>query len=227
MTTTTAVRHPAKFTDSILDAARDMLAVRFARFGRAATIVDPFAGVGKGVNAMRSWGYVAVGSELEREWAEQCPHVACGDFFALAAEMPGASFDGAFTSCTYGNRMADHHEARDDSRRNTYRHALGRPLSPNNSGAMQWGDDYRDFHQRAWRELFRLVRPGGWFLLNVSDHIRKGEQVAVTDWHINTCVAIGWRLDEARKVATPRQRMGANGALRVDGEWLLAFQRPA
>ena len=52
-----------------------------------------------------------------------------------------ATFDMVVTSPTYGNRMADHHNAKDGRRRITYTHNLGRTLTPGNSGAMQWGED--------------------------------------------------------------------------------------
>ena len=48
---------------------------------------------------------------------------------------------------------------------------------------MQWGDAYRSFHVKAWREAWRVLRPGGRFVLNIKDHIRNGERMPVTDWH--------------------------------------------
>ena len=78
------------------------------------------------------------------------------------------------TSPTYGDRLADHHDARDGSVRHSYKHDLGRDLHPDNSGAMQWGPAYRDFHTAAWVEVRRVLRPGGRFVLNVKDHVRGG-----------------------------------------------------
>jgi hypothetical protein len=68
-----------------------------------------------------------------------------------AERFDDATFDAICTSPTCGNRMADHHEARDISPRHTYRHVLGRPRTPGNSGALQWGDgiageEYRALH---------------------------------------------------------------------------------
>jgi hypothetical protein len=83
--------------------------------------------------------------ELEPEWASQHPRTMVGD--ARALPLPDATFDMVVTSPTYGNRMTDHHNAKDGSRRITYTHNLGRTLTPGNSGAMQWGEDYRQLHR--------------------------------------------------------------------------------
>ena len=53
-------------------------------------------------------------------------------------------FEAICTSPTYGNRMADHFEAKDGSKRNTYRYAIGRALDEENTGKMQWGKKYRE-----------------------------------------------------------------------------------
>jgi tRNA G10 N-methylase Trm11 len=91
---------------------------------------------------------------------------------ALALPFPDATFDAVVTSPTYGNRMADHHHARDGSLRYSYTHTLGRSLHPNNSGTLHWGAEYQRFHSLAWREVWRVVRPGGRFVLNIKDHVR-------------------------------------------------------
>ncbi len=128
-----------------------------------------------------------IGIEIEPEWAALSSGIRVGN--ALALDLPTASVDAVVTSPAYGNRMADHHNARDGSPRHTYRHALGRPLHPQNAGALQWGpgkagDAYRAFHARAWREARRVLRPGGLLILNLKNHIRVGCEQDVTFWHI-------------------------------------------
>ena len=54
--------------------------------------------------------------------------------------------------------------------------------------------------------------------LNISDHIRQGERQHVTAWHLNTLVDTGFAMEELHTVPTARQRHGANGHLRVEGE---------
>lgn len=210
------VRHPAKYTDSLIPLFAQML-------GGTRNVLDPFAGTCK-IARIRDFGYTGdiYANELEPEWALQAP---LGTFVTTCdAEhlpYPDGFFDAICTSCTYANRMADHHNARDASRRNTYTHALGRQLTDGNTGAMQWGDAYRDKHRRVWAECKRVL--GGSFILNVSDHIRKGERISVVQWHIECLRGLGFRLDEHHKITTPRLRYGANGNLRVEDESVLKF----
>jgi DNA modification methylase len=144
---------------------------------------------------------------------------------ALRLPFAGASFDAVCTSPAYGNRMSDHHNARDTSLRHTYRHTLGRPLHPENSGAMQWGEAYRAFHLAAWTEVRRVLKPGAAFVLNCKDHIRHGQLQPVTAWHIATLVALGFTLTDRIDAPCPGQRHGANGHLRVKFESVLLLRR--
>ena len=129
---------------------------------------------------------------------------------------------------TYGNRMADHftdHQPEKCYICHTYTHVLGRKLSCNNSGAMQWGEEYRNFHIKAWRECFRILRPHGRLILNISDHIRAGEQQFVSVWHLGMLRYIGFTLLDWIEVPTPRNRMGQNGNARVDFENVFVMER--
>lgn len=209
-------RHPAKFTPTILATVADILRDQNLR------ILDPFAGVG-GIHALRHWGHETFGVELEPEWAAASPHTIVGD--ATSLPFASGSFDAIVTSPAYGNRMADHHEARDDSRRNTYRHALGRPLAENNAGAMQWGDVYRALHTMAWLDALYVLAPSGLVIVNVSNHIRAGIEQPVVEWHLAALLSLGCRVVEIRRVATPRQRFGANGGARVDGEVVMVLRK--
>lgn len=127
---------------------------------------------------------------------------------------------------TYGNRMADHHDAKDDSKRITYRHKLGRPLHERNTGQMQWGGEYMLMHRLAWIEVWRVLTPGGWFVLNIRDHIRDGKRVPVCDWHVLTAKSIGFELRNEQEVKTRGMRFGANRDLRLDHEMVYTFIKP-
>lgn len=214
-----AARHPAKYTDRFLPEFAWHLAGRNR-------VIDPMGGVGKlgGIKAHGFDGQVYI-NELEPEWAVQAPwwcHVTVGD----AARLPYLDdyFDGGCTSPTYGNRMADHHNARDGSRRNTYTHAIGRRLQDGNTGAMHWGRDYCEKHKAIWTELKRVLRDGAVFILNISDHIRRGRRVRVTLWHILCLQSLGFEMVEHRRVPTPRLRYGANGEKRIPYESILVFR---
>jgi hypothetical protein len=129
------------------------------------------------------------------------------------------------TSPTYGNRIADHRNAKDGSHRVSYKHTLGRDLTPGNSGAMQWGPAYGELHLLAWPESLRVL-PGGLMVVNVSDHIRKGEVQAVVEWHSHTLLDLGMMAERDEQIETPRMRRGANHQLRVEHEHLLVMRKP-
>jgi len=216
------MRHPAKYTDTLLPVFADILK-------GCPNVLDPMAGTGK-IGLLKDHGYKGwiVCNELEPEWITPAPpgvdEVHIGD----AEDMDWAEderFAAICTSPTYANRLADHHDARDGSRRNTYRHTLGRPLSPGNTGMMQWGKEYRQKHVFIWIECKRVLKSDGLMVVNVSDHIRKGQVVRVVDWHVKAITGIGLLLVDKISVETPRLRFGANSDVRVSEEWVLVFRK--
>lgn len=235
--------HPAKFTPAILDVVKQQIDL-YADTTGSFTILDPFGGVG-GIHALPFDTYAI---ELEHEWSALSEYVgwsACMDFFdykggvmdgfihqhpEYAERIAGPkSFDAIVTSCTYGNRMADKHTvgAADKSKRLTYKHRLGRDLSPNNSGGMQWGDEYRTFHRKAWRHADTLLKPGGLFVLNVKDHIRKGKLMRVADWHrMFIEFGLDYELLEDVHVGVRGMGFGANQqTMKVDYEHVYVFRK--
>lgn len=210
-------KHPAKFSDPILDVLKEELA------GVRGVALDPFAGTGK-VHLLQRRGLHTVGIEIEPEWAEIHPQTVVGN--ALTLPFPDDTFNAIVTSPCYGNRMADAHEAQDESHRNTYTHVLGRKLHDDNSGAMQWGPEYRHFHLRAWMEAWRVLKTRSTktrMIVNISNHIRGGEEIDVTGWHVDALRTIGFNLQYVRTVETQRNRDGENGDLRCPFESVLVL----
>jgi len=210
-------QHPAKYTDVLLPVMAAMLKGR-------RRILDPFGGTGK-VFLLEHWlGAVEIQAvELEPEWAAMHPRTTQGS--ALALPWPDGYFDAVNTSPTYGNRMAD--TTFSSSKGNTwqtYTCKIGRALHPDNSGAMDWGPKYRAFHVAAWTEARRVLQPGGAFVLNIKDHIRAGQIVAVTAWHIEALESLGFRLVRHEHVLTPSMRYGANADKRVEYESVILFE---
>lgn len=207
--TTTAPKHPARYSPAILE----RIAAALEPVDTYRRVLDPFAGVG-GIHVLGDRGHDTYGTELEPEWADQHPRTTRADARNVGALWPAGSFDAVATSPTYGNRMADHHEARDGSYRRTYKHTLGRDLTDGNGGAMQWGDAYRHLHAEVWAAVVPLIRPGGRFVLNCRDHQRANERVRVTAWHVAELVALGLELVTADEVDTLGYRFGANTTVR-------------
>lgn len=248
---TDTVKHPAKFSPEVMDAIGQ---ITRRRVKKGEAVIDGFAGTGRIHRLGETWGWHTTGIEIEPEWANMDPRTIVGD----ATRLPFAdgSFAAYITSPCYGNRMADHHDAKERCKpcdgvgliggetcskcwgrgfrvykRNTYKHTLGRltedgsvdDLHPRNTGAMQWGDDYRAMHALAWSEATRVTQR--WLILNISDHYRKGDLVPVTAWHVERLELLGWTEKERIEVRTQRNREGANGDLRAEFESVIAFRR--
>ena len=214
------VKHPARYTDGALTAAASLLTKEHAR------ILDPFAGTGRihQLPTHVTWPIETVGVELEPEWAAMHANTRIGDALSLPTEWAN-TFDAVVTSPCYGNRLADHHQPKDNSVRRSYTFDLGRPLTPGNAGVLQWGNDYRLFHQRAWRETWRTLRVGGRLVLIISDHIRARQRQHVASWHTRTLLTMPFVLVDCTRITTPRLRYGANHQARTPSELILAFDK--
>jgi tRNA G10 N-methylase Trm11 len=214
------MKHPAVYTESFLPI--------FARLLQdSKCVLDPFAGTGK-LAAIKEHGYTGtvICNELEPEWVQSSKYNVDIWNIGDAQDLSWAkqhNVDAICTSPTYGNRMADHHEAKDDSRRITYRHYLGRRLSENNSGMMQWGEAYKKLHRKVYEQCFNILPQDGILVINISNHIRKGVEVDVTKWHQDCLTELGFRLVKKIDVPTPRMRFGANSTKRISYESILVF----
>ena len=205
--------HPAKFSSSILPVIDDLL-------GDAISVLDPFAGVGLIHTLSHRDTY---GIEIEPEWANQHPRTQVGN--ALRLPFPAKTFDAIATSPCYGNRMADHHNAKDASRRVGYKFSLGRDPHPESAAVLHWGSAYQAFHVEAWTEAVRVLKDGGRFVLNISDIIRDKQVIKTSSWHQKTLISLGLTHEETRYVRTPRMRFGANAHLRVPYEKVVLFYK--
>lgn len=222
----TEPRHPAPFSVEILN-----LVEREHLLPDVGIVLDPFAGVGR-VHRLATTTRRTVGIEIEREWAAAHPDTRIGN--ALKLPFGVGAFDAACTSCCYGNRYSDHHRASDGFWRRSYHHDLiqvtGNPdhrLHPDNAGKLKGTSPaYWDLHRRAWLEVRRVLRPGGRFVLNVSDYIAGGKRIPMVETHIEMLIGLCFDLVKRFDVQTKRMRRGAHSQLRVDAEAVLVFESP-
>lgn len=215
------VKHPAVYTDSFIP----IFAKHLNGFSN---VYDPFGGTGK-IALIKEHGFNGeiYCSEIEPEWTNQYDGV---DYWficdsAKTSFIKNEFFEAICTSPTYGNRMADHFEAKDSSKRITYRHGLGRKLTDGNTGKQQWGNSYKNKHIEIYNELFRVLKPEGTFILNISDHIRAGKIIEVSKWHKEALESIGFNLIESISVPTRRMGFGENSHLRVQNENIFIFKK--
>jgi hypothetical protein len=215
------IKHPAIYSDHFIPIFSKLLI-------NSHNILDPFAGIGK-IGLIKNHGFLGkiTCNELEEEWTKSEYSIDewhIGD----AANMKWSKdnyFDAICTSPTYGNRMADHHNAKDNSKRITYKHYLGRNLNEENTGMMQWGEKYRNKHIEIYKECKRVLNNDGLFIINISDHIRKGEIIKVSEWHKEILINLGLIFLEEIKCETKRMKYGKNAELRTKYEYIYVFKK--
>ena len=223
MTTPARPKHPAQYTPSIIDTFDGLLDLP-----AGATVIDTFAGLGDRAAewcSRRGWHFVGV--ELE-EWA------GCVQGDATNLPIRSSSIDGAFTSTTYANGLADPalHWTNPKGRR-TYDLFLGADLRSSNSGRCGLrgrGDRgyiaYLDIEYRAFVELHRVLRPGAPFLLNCSDVVADERLHPVTGDNATAAVRAGFAIEAWHHVPTPRYRNGRNADARADHEDVVVLRKP-
>lgn len=223
-------KHPAKYSQSILDALGPILRHRIpCRHGQHAKILDPMAGVGKiHLAEIRGTGAWTLGGELELPWArvgQELGSMIVHD----ARHMPFAdrTFDAVVVSPDYGNRMADHHKARDGSTRHTYTHYArnqGWELRPETTCREHWGKRYWLNGAAIAREMERVLAWDGVMVVNVKNFTRRGEQVDVVGWWTKVVSRLVGDV-QVKWVETPGLRHGQNHQVRDAREALIVGQK--
>jgi hypothetical protein len=216
--------HPAKFSEPIVVELHKIVNAATTVFDRVPLrILDPMAGVGT-IHRLRVPGLVTTtGIEIEPEWAEQHPDTIEGD----ASDIPfgNESFELVMFSPPYGNRMADQFVSKDGTHRITYMHFLGRRLHENSAACEHFGATYCKKMDRILVECKRVVVPGGWVTINVSDFIKGGGVVPVVDFYLQAMLGLRFRVVRDVEVPTKRMKFGANHKLRVRCERVITFQK--
>jgi hypothetical protein len=214
--------HPAKFSRALVDVFVDVLAPMDVQ-----RICDPFAGTGRVHEVADMLGVDSIGVEIETKWAAMHDRTMCADSTVVDFDELGP-FDCIVTSPTYGNRMADKHDARDDSDRATYKHRLGSELTDGNTGGMQWTDPtYKATHEAVWRRFVDVLPVGGVFVLNVKDHVRDGQRQRVSAWHLSCLIDCGMRLVDDASISSAglAGSAGSNAGQRFGIEHVYVMQK--
>lgn len=160
------------------------------------------------------------------------------------------------TSVCYGNRFADRYRGQNDTcracagtgfaagpgpfvpctncngsgrartRRYGYANSLNRDPTEGSAASMQWGPAYREFHQPLPSLWHSVTAEGAVLMLNISDHVRGGQDQGVHLWWASIIAESGgWHFERAVPIDTPRSRNGANRLVRASCEWLLIYTR--
>lgn len=210
------MKHPARYNKSFLPIFAGLLK-------GSKSVLDPMAGTGERLKELSLLlpDTNFYGIEIEPEWANMTPEIVkVGNILKLPFENESVS--NILVSPPYGNRMADHHNAKDGSRRTTYRHMLNRPLSEESSAGMHWGARYREFHIKAWIECYRVAEEG--LVLNIKNHLCDGEEIDVVKWHVDTLTNIGFQVYSMHEIKCKGNRFGANRK-RVENEYIIQFKK--
>jgi DNA modification methylase len=225
--------HPARFNDALIPVMAQFI-------GYSGRLLDPFAGTGEKLAKLFEDNHFAgeiYGNEIEPYWAGFAPpRIAMNIGDARDLPYEDEVFDYVLTSPTYANRMADSHTPTEKDKstqgRNTYTHRHmkatgGQKLQPGNSGAMQWGADYRKLHLHAWVECWRVLKAQGHLILNIKDHIRAGKRIHVTRWHLRTLERIGFHVEDHIQVPLDGLRHGENAGTRITYESVVHLVKKA
>lgn len=251
---TASARIPCPWPDPVLDVIGDQLRTVWGRTSTHAHVHDPFAGSGRIVHlASRLPLGLITGTELEPEFIdpENRPTIRAGDALDQPTyrrlhrqSRPGLGFHhrAIVTSVVYPNGMTDHHDAKDDSTRVTYRHRLGRPLTDRSTAAHGWGRGVATGYR--WKRMHVLwvglavewitsidgpgPRPRSLMVVNIKDHYHEGARVPVVGWMHDVLAAAGGSLLADVQVPLNGMGYGANqrtkGGLKTTHEHVLVYR---
>ena len=226
------MHHPAPYSEGIITLHKELLG------GRKVRALDPFAGVGRGLDFVPSGSSITL-VEIEPEWAEDCRQAAelRPDLKVTVVQgdsrkvIPRRKYDLICTSPTYGNRFTDVYLPNPRWRRRSYAQSLKRPVSDGSTSRFGFqSEQYRNINAEVMEQAVRRLVIGGEAWINVSDSyktLHKGEEptrMLVTLWWINLMHDLGLVLREARPVYTRRFKDGDNRH-RAAYESLLIFAK--
>lgn len=239
----TKVVHHAQFSPEIVHVIEKLL-----QTFEIEHVHDPFAGPGARLGELcRRLGMTFSGAEIEESFIVD-PGVIHADStqpdsYPWYGNPRGLGRTAVVTSPVYPNGMADHHEAKDESERKTYRSAVtenegrDRELHPNNMGRYGYRNTKRlesggrsVKRKTFWRIAEECVtnwHPADLVIVNVSDFISAKEIEPFTeDWMV-LMERHGWFPLKVGQVGTQRMTYGSDDSRdeRLAHEWVLVYEK--
>lgn len=241
-----AQHHCAKFSPSIIGRLASIV-----ELVRPSCILDPYLGVGglRFVADQAEYRGPIVGVEIEPEFADAARQAFAERPSVWIDTADSAVWEpGAFTLpwlarepvlvCTspdYGNRFADQYLGTSTEqalratlgtlpKRMSYAISLGRPVTTGAGTKHRFGKTYKSIHESVAHNITGHLRNGAYWALNVSDFVRAGKPVHVTDWWVQMLAGLSWRVVAWHRVDTPRMGHGANSDARAADESVILFR---
>lgn len=221
-------KHPAKFSDNILAEITEQILEHHPNTPKV-HVHDPFAGTGR-IHRLRETRlntvpFTTTGTEIEPEWAEMDERTTLGD--STKDPLPEGTTWVATSPC-YGNRMAGRYfkEGRQDYTYASTHSGLGRAPSGDSAALLNWGPEYRKFHESVYRLMMQCKTLEG-ITLNVKDHIRQHQPQGVDIWHATAILEAGaFRLAGMKSVPVRGNRHGVNKGEAIGShEWVMTFTK--
>lgn len=220
--------HPAKYSAALYPLFREIL-------DGYTVVLDPMCGLNQLAVELPRPKWAVTGVEIEPTWAAASPFTICRDATKLSQLFPPNTFDACVVSPAYGNRMADHHKAKDASKRITYTHTLRTflddpdyELAENSTCNLPLHTQgYYGLHAAAWAGSVDALRSGGLFVLNTKNFYIGDDIQHVADLHLGILVGeLGLDFEVHHEVPTPGMKFGANRDKRVENEDVYVLRKP-
>lgn len=232
-------KHPARYHPSFVEVFAEVITDHASHLPRWQDILlDPMAGTGERLKKLADLlGVGPLGFDIHsHDWADTKNFVYQGN--ACALELRDSTVQYIVVSPTYGNGMNDNFRPREMSSRNAYLPRLVKAFGhdvevPEDSSINHLfdSDEYRDIHRRAWAEAWRVLEPGGLFVLNTKNcgDRRRGQKVAsypVTAWHRGILMELGFVELEHRLIPVRGHGHSETAQRASDFESIVAFRKP-
>ena len=218
-------RHFQKYLPKTIEAIEE-------RIGHSKMILDPMAGTLQRLSILEepNRGYHLVhGVEYEQAWVDGYKHPRLIQGDARNLPFNNGTFDVIIVSPSYGNRDSDKTgDWWDNADRKTYAAGLGKNPTKGSLCVPFEFPEYKIGHTLAWCEAVRVLKVGGLFVINLKNHIKKGQIIRVSQWHREVLRdKIGLKEVDDTSIPTRGRLSGENYDVRAENvEKIYIFTKP-